>query len=97
MITRIIIGGLAFAVGLGMGAMLMLRAGAFQTVPIINHPIEYHPAPVCPEYIPHTPLTPEELEGLARARDLNTDRAVQVEATLRQEITDLKRLLGVNW
>jgi hypothetical protein len=95
--TKFLIGILSFAAGLGMGAMLMLKAGVFQTIPIINHPIEYNPPAQCPPYIPSTPLTQEELEGLARARDLNTTKTAQVEATLRQEILDLKRMLGVTY
>jgi hypothetical protein len=84
---------LALAAGAGAGAGFVARAQTFAPTPIIRQVIAYAPPGACPEVVPSTPLTPEELAGLARARDTNTDHAARVEALLRGEIADLKALL----
>lgn len=95
MIKQTIFGALMFSGGLGIGVMSMSIIH-IQDIEIIKVPRNVIVREQCPEWIPYTPMTNEELMGLARAQSNLDAEFTQREAILLQRelaVTQREKLL----
>lgn len=95
MVKQTIFGALMFSGGLGIGIMSMSIIH-IQAIEVIKVPRNVIVREQCPEWVPHTPMTDEELKGLARAQSNLDAEFAQREALLLQRelvVTQREKLL----